>query len=213
MTPLASVFMLPLDSNLDYATLSEIEFHSYTRIPVYDKERSNIVAVLNHKQITQIDARESTPMRSILEYYPTSKDLTYVLHDANLDKVFRNFRTGKKAHMMIVKATRPGEEEAEGGAPTEVTVGIVTMEDVLEELLQTKILDEKDIDKLRARKGKISVCSAPPNITKPKKGHSAGPSNRGISIPPPLALAACQSLTTNGKAFVILAQNEMKRNH
>lgn len=178
---------------MDYNTLAEIEFQAYTRVPIFSgKDHRNIVAILNLKQISPLDAGENIPFQKIVDYYPSSKDVVCVSKDASLTHALRKFRLGGKCQMMVVQ----GKNSSNEGSPkdeTEVTVGIITMEDVLEELLQTNILDEKDIEKLMARKGKISVTAAP-NLTRQREF-------KAIKIPPPLALAAMSHLTANIPAF------------
>ncbi|CAG5929004.1 unnamed protein product, partial [Menidia menidia] len=46
MTPLRDCFMIPADATLDFNTMSEIMKSGYTRIPVFEGERSNIVDLL-----------------------------------------------------------------------------------------------------------------------------------------------------------------------
>ena len=50
-TDLNNVFMLNINSNLDFSTLSTIIKSGYTRIPLYSCDRSNIVGVINAKGI------------------------------------------------------------------------------------------------------------------------------------------------------------------
>ena len=46
MTRIEDCYMLQLTSVLNFETVSEIRDQGYSRIPVYDKERSNIVHIL-----------------------------------------------------------------------------------------------------------------------------------------------------------------------
>ena len=48
-TELNNVFMLNINSNLDFNTLSTIIKSGYTRIPLYSCDRSNVVGVINAK--------------------------------------------------------------------------------------------------------------------------------------------------------------------
>ncbi len=55
MTPLSNCFMIHTDTVLDFNTMSEIMESGYTRIPVCDTERSNIVDVLHVKDLAFVD--------------------------------------------------------------------------------------------------------------------------------------------------------------
>ena len=49
MTQLEDCYMLPVECSLDFETISEIKEQGYSRIPVYDGERTNIVHILYAK--------------------------------------------------------------------------------------------------------------------------------------------------------------------
>ena len=67
-------------------------FTGYSRIPVYERERSNIVALLNVKQLTLLDASDNIPLRTVIEFY--QNQLFYVFENTRLDYMFRAFREG-----------------------------------------------------------------------------------------------------------------------
>lgn len=94
MVKLDQIFMLPSDAVLDFETMAEIEYQGYSRIPVYDGERSNVVALINVKQLTLLDASDNIPLRLIMDYYKTS--LFFVFENTHLDFMFKAFREGKR---------------------------------------------------------------------------------------------------------------------
>ena len=51
MTKLEDIFSLPAKSVLNFNTLTLIQKSGYSRIPVYETDRSNIVAVLFAKDL------------------------------------------------------------------------------------------------------------------------------------------------------------------
>ena len=65
MTRLEDAFMLPITSILDFNTLSEISKKGYSRIPVYDSERKNIVGLLHTKDLTFVDPDDKKPLKNI----------------------------------------------------------------------------------------------------------------------------------------------------
>ncbi|CAG7730498.1 unnamed protein product [Allacma fusca] len=163
-------------------------FPRYSRIPIYERERSNIVALLNVKQLTLLDASDHIPLRTVIEFY--QNQLFYVFENTRLDYMFRAFREGNRGHMAFVQRVNDDGP----GDPYYETIGIVTMEDVLEELLQAEIMDESDVGKVQARK---------PNSQRPKDApymfHKKLKS--AVQIPPSLGLAAVQFLSASVEPF------------
>ena len=65
MTNLEDVFSLPIKSVLDFDTLSLIQKSGFSRIPIFDQERSNIVAVLFAKDLAFVDPDDKVNNRFI----------------------------------------------------------------------------------------------------------------------------------------------------
>jgi len=55
MTPLEKVYMLEIDSQLDKELLKEIYSKGYSRIPIYEGKRENIVSVLLSRDLILIN--------------------------------------------------------------------------------------------------------------------------------------------------------------
>jgi metal transporter CNNM len=55
MTPLEKVYMLEIDSLLDKDLLKEIYSKGYSRIPIYEDKRENIVSVLLSRDLILIN--------------------------------------------------------------------------------------------------------------------------------------------------------------
>ncbi|XP_077193807.1 metal transporter CNNM4-like isoform X2 [Paroedura picta] len=138
MTPLCDCFLLNIDAILDFDTMSDIMESGYTRIPVYSKERTNIVDMLYIKDLAFVDPDDCTPLKTITQFY--SHPVHFVSHDTKLDAVLEEFKTGK-SHLAIVQkiSTEIGHD------PFPEVVGVVTLEDVIEEIIKSEILDESDI--------------------------------------------------------------------
>ncbi|MGH0140356.1 UNVERIFIED_CONTAM: hypothetical protein FKN15_048106 [Acipenser sinensis] len=203
LTPLNDCFMLGSDSVLDFNTMSEIMQSGYTRIPVYENERSNIVDILFVKDLAFVDPDDCTTLKTITQFYnhplhcvfndtkldamleefkkvcvvmsvcPTHriisivdilfvKDLAFVdpddcttlktitqfynhpLHcvfnDTKLDAMLEEFKKGKSHLAIVQRVNNEGE-----GDPFYEVMGIVTLEDVIEEIIKSEILDETDL--------------------------------------------------------------------
>ncbi|KAM4528641.1 metal transporter CNNM3 isoform 1-T1 [Odontesthes bonariensis] len=137
LTPLKDCFMLPSSAVLDFSTMSEIMQSGYTRVPIYEEERSNIVEILYVKDLALVDPDDCTPMTTITKFY--NHPLHFVFNDTKLDAMLEEFKKGN-SHMAIVqKVNNEGE-----GDPFYEVLGLVTLEDVIEEIIKSEILDESD---------------------------------------------------------------------
>ncbi|MGH0145812.1 UNVERIFIED_CONTAM: hypothetical protein FKN15_010660 [Acipenser sinensis] len=95
MTPLRDCFMIAGDAILDFSTMSEIMESGYTRIPVFEGERSNIVDLLFVKDLAFVDPDDSTPLKTITKFY--SHPLHFVFNDTKLDTMLEEFKKVWKA--------------------------------------------------------------------------------------------------------------------
>jgi len=134
MVPLKSVFMLSEDDVLDHSTLERIARKGHSRIPIYQDQRTNIVGVVLVKNLLQYNASDRVPLATIAGKELTRFPATTAMYDA-----LNEFQTGR-SHLGIV------EEEG-------IPIGIITLEDLIEELLQEEIEDEKD----RTKKMKVGL--------------------------------------------------------
>lgn len=137
MTPLSRVFMLNVSARLDFDTLSFIFKTGHSRIPVFDKTPYNVVGVVFTKDFILVDPDDEIPIRSVLPFYGNA--VLRVSASTTLDKCLNRFKS-QRFHMAIAFQRRHTND---GDILSEV-VGIVTLEDLLEEILQEEIIDETD---------------------------------------------------------------------
>nr|XP_041576481.1 metal transporter CNNM4 [Taeniopygia guttata] len=190
MTPLQNCFMINSDAILDFNTMSEIMESGYTRIPVYEDERSNIMDILYVKDLAFVDPDDCTPLKTITKFY--NHPVHVVFHDTKLDAMLEEFKKGKSHLAIVQKVNNEGE-----GDPFYEVLGLVTLEDVIEEIIKSEILDESDtyIDN-RSRK---RVCNQ-----KNRRDFSAfkDPDNElKVKVSPQLLLAAHRFLSTEVTLF------------
>lgn len=111
-----------------YAPLNEIEqvFNStnFSRLPVYIDDIDNIVGVIHHRDFENARKRNLKSLRTVLKPVPA------VSPDTKISKLLRIFQKNK-THLAVVIDEFGGTE------------GIVTLEDILEELVG-EIWDEHD---------------------------------------------------------------------
>jgi metal transporter CNNM len=131
MTPMDDVFTLSLDDVLDETTMDEILSQGYSRIPIHHPDNdSNFVGMLLVKMLITYDPEDAKPVRDFaLATLPETRPDTSCLDIVNF------FQEGK-SHMVLV-SEYPGEDHG--------ALGVVTLEDVIEELIGEEIVDESDV--------------------------------------------------------------------
>ena len=92
MTPVSNCFMIQNDAVLDFNTMSEIMESGYTRIPVFDDERSNIVDILYVKDLAFVDPDDCSTLKTITKFY--NHPVHFVFHDTKLDAMLEEFKKG-----------------------------------------------------------------------------------------------------------------------
>ncbi|KAL7520359.1 hypothetical protein ACHAWX_005087 [Stephanocyclus meneghinianus] len=180
-TPLRRVFALPSDTVLDEDCMVKIWSRGFSRIPIYcpstDKEESvalstvddprkslfddvdtsSIIGVLLTRQLIVINPDESRPITTVPLVPPPC--VAPSVHLVDLINLFQaGGGRGKGGLHLALVCARPtlATEALERGEPVPEeagVVGIVTLEDVVEELLQEEIYDEYDRDLELARWG------------------------------------------------------------
>jgi CBS domain containing-hemolysin-like protein len=125
MTPRTEVVAMPIDTTLEEA-LAIVEENAFSRYPAYDDSIDNIVGLVLAKDLLRV-LRQPPPgftVQSIM------RDVHVVPGSREVEEVLADFKRLKE-HMAVVL-------DEYGG-----TAGIVTMEDLLEEIVG-EILDEHD---------------------------------------------------------------------
>uniref|UniRef100_A0A663EPL8 Metal transporter n=1 Tax=Aquila chrysaetos chrysaetos TaxID=223781 RepID=A0A663EPL8_AQUCH len=190
MTPLQNCFMINSDAILDFNTMSEIMESGYTRIPVYEDERSNIMDILYVKDLAFVDPDDCTPLKTITKFY--NHPVHVVFHDTKLDAMLEEFKKGKSHLAIVQKVNNEGE-----GDPFYEVLGLVTLEDVIEEIIKSEILDESDTYTDNRSKKRVGN-------QKNKRDFSAfkDPVNElKVKVSPQLLLAAHRFLSTEVTLF------------
>ncbi|KAF6001933.1 hypothetical protein F1559_001728 [Cyanidiococcus yangmingshanensis] len=145
MTKADDVFCLSVDDCLDRQMLKRILRLGHSRVPIYDGCRDNIIAILLVKQLLLVDPNKALPIRAIIRRKKRSHKKkvvspVYVSQDCNLLDLLNEFQVGR-SHMAIVvdSLEHPADQ-----APRRF-LGIVTLEDIVEEMIKEEVLDETDV--------------------------------------------------------------------
>ena len=137
MTPLINVFMLSADERLGFDVVAKIFKTGYSRIPVYEVSKSNIVGLLFVKDLIFLDPEDEIPVKNFVHIF--GRGMHMVWADDNLGDVLKLLKSGR-SHMAVVQDVNHGD----GRDPFYEVKGIITLEDILELILGDEIVDETD---------------------------------------------------------------------
>ncbi len=144
MKPIDQIFALPADKPLKDIRDAIIDSR-FSRIAVYDKNPTDIIGVVEHRILLRHIARGNDGI--YVKEFMTKP--IYIHHMTKADALLEKFLAFNQ-HLFIV--------QDDGGK----FIGLVTMEDVLEELFG-EIYDEKDV---KARQNLPTRSNNPPQISK-----------------------------------------------
>ena len=126
MTPKPVLFKLEKNTILNRELLLKIKDRGFTRIPVYDNSEDNIIGLLFSKDLIGLFEEDKTVEDFVSHNKPISVKDTILL-----DALLNHFII-QKVHLALVYD--------DFGTFT----GVVTLEDIMEEILKVEIIDELD---------------------------------------------------------------------
>jgi metal transporter CNNM len=126
-TPIQNVYWLTPSTPIDAAKIDEIKEENWSRIPIFNSKRTECYGILLMKDLVDIDFDERAYRVSEL---PLKKTMLVGSMTA-LDTMFRKF-IAAHAHLMPVERN-------------DVIIGVVTIEDLIEEIIGHEIEDESDV--------------------------------------------------------------------
>ncbi|CAD7677353.1 unnamed protein product [Nyctereutes procyonoides] len=201
LTPLEDCFMLDAGAVLDFGVLASIMQSGHTRIPVYEEERSNIVDMLYLKDLAFVDPEDCTPLSTITRFY--NHPLHFVFNDTKLDAVLEEFKRGKSHLAIVQKVNNEGE-----GDPFYEVLGLVTLEDVIEEIIKSEILDESEDYRDATVRKKPAPLSAPLRRKEEFSLFKVSDEEYKVKISPQLLLATQRFLSREVDVFSPLRISE-----
>lgn len=142
MTRLDHTFCIEVGSKLSFEALLRCYKSGYTRIPVYRKDPSCVVGLLFAKDLILVDPDDEIPVGAMLSF--CGRPLHVVSHDTTIDKVLAAAQTQRSHLFFVVDGPDAPAAVAKWPPPIGNVIGIVTLEDVLEELIAAEIVDETD---------------------------------------------------------------------
>ncbi|PAV55648.1 hypothetical protein WR25_01507 [Diploscapter pachys] len=186
MTKIEHVFMLSEDDVLDNQMIEEIIDKGYSRIPVYEGiDRSKVKSFVMIRDFVLLDKKSNLTVKVISDFH--RRKIRVVDENMPVTELLEEFKVGHY-HMALVSGEASNfdnhsknsekeindnisisevkqesipliniEDKSSDKRPKEF-VGLVTLEDIVEEILQSEIVDESDsiLDNVQRNKRKVT---------------------------------------------------------
>lgn len=158
--PMSKVFMIDYDQELDRLQLNLILDKGFSRIPVYQKDRNNVIGLLRIKQLIGVDISQNKSIRNLgLKLSPP-----LIVHpNTPALEVLSEFKKGRSHMAFVTEQVKEYKKKFgidEGNSYVDNSsimknkvkstqmrsriLGLVTLEDILEKMINIDILDEDD---------------------------------------------------------------------
>jgi metal transporter CNNM len=129
MTPMDKVFMLDIETKLDYSTLKIIYESGYSRIPIYEYNRQNLVGILMTRDLVLINPENNLiTIRQLSSIF--TKNVVQIQATTKLEPILSLFKKGL-CHMAVIYNVKVSDDRD----PEYMKVGILTLEDIIEQIL------------------------------------------------------------------------------
>ena len=167
MTPIEKVFMIDFDEILDKTKFGVILDKGFSRIPVYtNNDKNDIIGLLRIKQLIGINYQNKSLRQIGIEL----RKPIVISPRLSLVDLLREFKKGKSHLAFITEQVEElqlklglnrtnsidqNKSSLNSNANREVSVtilGIITLEDVIEKMINMEILDEDDYERVKLKK-------------------------------------------------------------
>ena len=128
MTHIEKVFMLPKSGVLDEKTMQSIIDEGHSRVPLYTENKEDCVTFMLVKDLIMLDPEDATTISDA----PSMRPMFKLSAESSLFEAIDYFQEGTRGHIAGVMKDRK-------------LIGVVTLEDAIEELIQEEIIDETDV--------------------------------------------------------------------
>lgn len=154
MTQINYVFTVPEDAVIDYDFMSQITEAGYSRIPVtksvnggtgditvthalMSDNNPEITGLLFLRDLVMVDPDDRIEVSTVTNYY--KHQLKDIDENTKLDDMLEIFKNGAYHLSLVTKEVNTSESTT-----TKEIVGIITLEDIIEEIICDEIVDETD---------------------------------------------------------------------
>lgn len=127
MTPRSVIDFIKQSEFLGPLVLDELHALGHSRLPVIAEDLDHVVGVLHLRDLMSLDVRKSATAEKVME-----KKVFYIRHNDTLEHALAAFIKTRHHLFIVINENRE-------------TVGLLTLEDVMESLIGRRIVDEDDI--------------------------------------------------------------------
>ncbi len=194
MTPRDAIFSLNSDEKLTFEVMSKIFKSGYSRIPVFSDNGTRVVGVLYAKDLMLVVPADEVPVVTLISFFERDQVAT-VDATTKIEDCLKSL-TSEGLHFAMVRdieATEPDKD------PVYRYVGCVTMEDVVEEILQME-LDESDVNSNGQRTDRAAFGKENLRLLDTSRGHN--------DLEPALVRAVAATLQATVPAFQTCGPDE-----
>ena len=135
MVGIKEAFMLEINTVINREVTQEIYTKGYSRIPVYEGDTENICGVLMAKDLILFNPDRD--QMTIKQLSSVLREIIYIDHTTTCLSVLAHFKEGG-THLAVVTKV----ETEERNDPYLKKIGLITLEDIIEEILGAEIEDE-----------------------------------------------------------------------
>ena len=172
MIPLDKVVMLDYNAEIDEQSLNIILQKGYSRIPVYSGNRNIVIGILRIKQLINVNIRDGSSLKDkniqlsqpivispdmfaidlLNEFIEGKSHMAFITKDVS--QMQRKFGLNEhNSYHESLLYSQLSKQSIEQNTSLKL-LGIVTLEDVIENLIKIKILDEDDYRRNKAKMSK-----------------------------------------------------------
>ncbi|MGV9001415.1 MAG: CBS domain-containing protein [Candidatus Saccharimonadaceae bacterium] len=128
MTPRTAIDFIKKSEFLGPLVLDELHTLGHSRLPVIAEDLDHVVGLLHLRDLLSLDIKRSATAEKAME-----AKIFYIHEDDTLEQALADFI--KERHHLFIVINKKHE-----------TVGLVTLEDVVEVLIGRKLIEEQDVD-------------------------------------------------------------------
>jgi len=138
MTPIEDMYMLSSETRLGYDSIRDIFETGFSRVPVYGKDKNDYVGLLYTKDLMLADPEDEMKLGDFIPIFHRKVETFF--KETKLIDALNAFKKGG-THMGLVRQTNIDVCTD----PRFEIAGVVTLEDIMEEIIQEEIVDETDV--------------------------------------------------------------------
>jgi len=138
MTPLEDAYFLNSDTKLGYDAIREIFETGFSRIPIYGRDKHEYRGLLYTKDLMLADPEDEMKVGDFIQIF--GRKVETVFEETKLVACLNAFKKGGTHMALVRKAVTTVDTD-----PYFEIVGVLTLEDIVEEIIQEEIVDETDV--------------------------------------------------------------------